>query len=388
MNIRVIALTIAAFVVGLVELIIGGILPQIADDLQVSLADAGLLITAFSLIFAIAGPILLTLTSKFERKKLMIASLIIFLIGTIVACIAPNYLTLLIARIINATSGSLVIVLALTLCVKVVPPQYLSRAIGIVSMGISSSIVIGIPIGVVISDLWSWRIIFVIASILTVIAIFIISAFMSPVPAGKVITLAEQLRAIKKVKIASAHTMMILAMGGHYIFYAYLTPYLEQFYGLTAGQVSIVYFIFGFSAIAGGYMGGYLSDKINPKKALLSVLITFAITLFIISLTRDNFYLFIPLLVIWGVMSWAISPPQQAYLIQTSPETSDIQQSIHNSALQLGIAGGSAVGGMIISATEEVIYNTWASCIFMVIAFTLALFSISRPNEQLKAQTA
>lgn len=382
MNIRVIALTIAAFVVGLVELIIGGILPQISNDLNISISTAGLLITVFSLIFAIAGPLLLTATSKIERKKLLLLSLSVFFIGTIIAFLAPNYYVLMLARIVNAASGSLVIVLALTLSVKVVPQKFQARAIGFVSMGISSSIVIGIPIGVLISDFWSWRIIFLIASILTIIAFFIIVACIDKVPAGKVITIREQFQAIKHIKIASAHTMMIFAIGGHYLFYAYLTPYLEQYYGLSASQTSIIYFIFGFSAIAGGFIGGILSDKINPRRAVIAIVATFLVTLLCISLSRENFYIFIPLLIIWGIMSWAVSPPQQAYLIQTSPETGDIQQSIHNSALQLGIAGGSALGGFLIKLTDEVTTNTWASCIVMAIALALAIFSITRPTAQ------
>ncbi|URN96387.1 MAG: MFS transporter [Candidatus Pristimantibacillus lignocellulolyticus] len=382
MNIKVIALTIAAFVVGLVELIIGGILPQISEDLNVSISSAGLLITVFSLVFAIAGPLLLSATSKIERKKLLLISLTIFFVGTMIAFLAPNYFILLIARIVNAASGSLVIVLALTLSIKVVSENYRARAIGFVSMGISSSIVIGIPVGVLISDFWSWRIIFLIASILTVIAFFIIVLFIEKVPGGKVITIREQFLAIKQIKIASGHLMMMFAIGGHYLFYAYLTPYVQQYYGLNASQVSMIYFVFGFSAIAGGFLGGILSDKINPRRAVVTIVATFLVTLLLISLTRDNFYLFIPLLIIWGIMSWAVSPPQQAYLIQTSPKTGDIQQSIHNSALQFGIAGGSALGGFLIDFTDDVTTNSWAACFVMAIALGLAIFSTTRPVPQ------
>lgn len=380
MNIKVIALTISAFVVGLIELIIGGILPQIADDLHISIAKAGFLITVFSLIFALAGPLLLSLTSKYERKKLMLISLIVFLGGTLLSFWGANYEVLMLARIINAASGSLIVVLALTLSVKVVPERYMARAIGFVSMGISSSIVIGIPLGVLISDYWDWRIIFLFASILTVIAFFIIVFFIDAVPAGKTITIRDQLRAIKRIKILSAHGMMIFALGGHYVFYAYLSPYLQQFYGMGAKQISMMYFIFGFSAIAGGYLGGMLSDKLNPRKAIIAVVTTFLLTLLTISFTRDSFAMFTVLLVLWGVMSWAVSPPEQAYLIETDPATADIQQSIHNSALQIGIAAGSAIGGLIIKNTNDVANTTWAAALLMVIALGLALFSITRKN--------
>src|SRR5699024_1453644 len=105
MDKRVYLLTIVSFIVGMVELIIGGILDLVAFDLEVSLGKAGLLITVFSLVFAIAAPILLVLTAKMERKQLTLLSLMIFLIGNIIVIISPNYSILLIARIISAVSG-------------------------------------------------------------------------------------------------------------------------------------------------------------------------------------------------------------------------------------------------------------------------------------------
>lgn len=373
MNIRVVALTIAAFVVGLVELIIGGILPQIANDLNITIAHAGFLITVFSIVFAISGPLLLTATSKFERKKLLLIALIFFFIGTLISFWGPNYFVLMLSRVVSAASGSLIIVLALTLSVKVV-----ARAIGLVSMGISSAIVIGIPIGVIISDLWSWRIVFLIAAILTIFSFIVIMLYIERTPADRIITLKEQWRAVKQIKIASAHIMMMLAIGGHYIIYAYLTPYLEQFFNLNAAAISAIYFVFGFSAIAGGYVGGLLADKINPRRAIIVIISTFFVTLICISLTQNSFYIFIPLMILWGCMSWAISPPQQAYLIATDPKTGDIQQSIHNSALQVGIAGGSAIGGLLINYTNSAAVNTWVASGVMLIALCLAIFSITR----------
>ncbi|MCM3634047.1 MULTISPECIES: MFS transporter [Paenibacillus] len=378
MNIKVIALTISAFVVGLVELIIGGILPQIADDLNITIAKAGMLITIFSLVYAVTGPLLLTLTSRIERKKLMLGSLVIFFIGTLLAFWGSSYMMLVAARVINAASGSLIVVLALTMSVKVVPERFIARAIGFVSMGISSSIVIGIPVGVLISDYWNWRIVFLFAALLTLFAFIIIVAFIDPVAPGKTISLRDQFRAIKRVKIWSAHCMLMFAIGGHYVFYAYLSPYLTQYYQLSAQMISVIYFIFGFSAIAGGYVGGLLSDRLNPRKAIVAIVFTFLLTLITISVTRDSFAMFIIMLVLWGMMSWAVSPPEQAYLIETEPETADIQQSLHNSALQLGIAAGSGLGGYLIKTTNDVAVTSWAAAIMMAISLGFALFSITR----------
>ncbi|TGV12680.1 MFS transporter, partial [Mesorhizobium sp. M00.F.Ca.ET.186.01.1.1] len=95
MNMKVYILAIAAFVVGTVELIIGGILDIIAEDLQVSISTAGWLITMFSIIFALSAPILLTVTAKAERKSLYVWALVVFLLGNVISFLSPTYFVLM-----------------------------------------------------------------------------------------------------------------------------------------------------------------------------------------------------------------------------------------------------------------------------------------------------
>ena len=115
MNFKVFILALATIAVGLVELIVGGILPDIAKDFNVSLSSAGQLITIFAFTYAIAGPVLLIFTSKVERKKLYIISLYIFLIGNLLTYFSPSFTFMMIARILTAMSTALVVVLSLTI---------------------------------------------------------------------------------------------------------------------------------------------------------------------------------------------------------------------------------------------------------------------------------
>lgn len=138
MNLKVYILALSTVAVGLVELIVGGILPTIADDFNISLGTAGQLITVFALIYAIAGPVLLVLTSKIERKKLYLATLFIFFIGNIMTYFSPDFTFMMIARVLTATSTALIVVLSLTIAVKVVVPTQQAKALGLIYMGISS----------------------------------------------------------------------------------------------------------------------------------------------------------------------------------------------------------------------------------------------------------
>ena len=139
-------LAIAAFVVGTVELIIGGTLDLVANDLGVSISAAGQLITIFSVVFALSGPVLLALTGSLKEKHCMLGHYQ-FLIGNIISACSVNYGMLMFSRVICAASGSLIIALSVTLASSVVEPHFRARAIGIIFMGISGSLVLGVPLG-------------------------------------------------------------------------------------------------------------------------------------------------------------------------------------------------------------------------------------------------
>lgn len=378
MNLKVLILAISAVAVGLVELIVGGILPTIANDLNISIGTAGQLITVFALIYAVSGPVLLVLTSQFERKKVYLISLFIFFLGNVMTYFSPTFTIMMIARVITAMSTALIVVLSLTIATKVVKPTQQARAVGFVYMGISSSLVLGVPLGILITDMFGWRIIFLCIAALSVGSFILISLFLEEIPGGKAIPLKTQLKAVSSVKMSSAHLATMFMLAGHYALYAYFTPYLETNLHLNSTWVSIAYLVFGVAAVSGGALGGALSDKIGPKKSVLFVIGTFVVALALLPFTTGSIAIFTIVMIIWAMLSWAISPPQQSYLIQTDPETADIQQSFNNSALQVGISLGSAIGGLVIGQGVSVSSLPWIGSIVAVIALLCAILSFSR----------
>lgn len=377
LNFRVYILAIAAFVVGTVELIIGGTLDLVANDLGVSISAAGQLITIFSVVFALSGPVLLAITGQFERKRLYIGALSIFLIGNIISAFSVNYGMLMFSRVVCAASGSLIIALSVTLASSVVEPHFRARAIGIIFMGISGSLVLGVPLGLVLGNAYGWRAPFVLISVLTVIAIACISLFLTKVPPTSVLSIREQIATLKDKKIVSAQLTSFLFLTGHLTLYAYLTPFLKDVMHVEADWISVFYFIFGIAAVLGGGLGGLLADKWGSKKSIISIIIVFACAIFILPMMTFSFPLFIIMMGLWSMLSWAISPAQQNYLIEIAPESAGIQQSLNNSALHLGIALGSTVGGVVIEKSS-VIYNAWVGGGFIILALLCAIFSITR----------
>lgn len=378
MNFRVLALTACTFVAGMVELVVGGVLPVIAEDLEISVSKAGQLITVFAFVFALSGPILLALTANVERKKLFLWTLLTFFLGNMLAFISPNFALLMVSRVFCAMSAALITVLSLTVVTKIVTKEYLARSLGLVFMGVSGSVVLGVPLGVLLTDAWGWRAPFLLIACLTLVSMSIIYLFLEPIRPDKGIPLSKQLAALRDDKLISAHLVTLLFLAGHFVLYAYFTPFLQVMLNLDALWISMVYFVYGASAVSGGGFGGWLADKWGVNKSILFIVASFALLLFLLPLSTVNLPLFLLAMMIWGMFSWALSPVQQSYLVQSAPESAGIQQSFNTTALHLGIALGSAIGSLVVTH-YPLSYNAWFGALLVVGALGCAVFSLSRP---------
>ncbi|WP_405098997.1 MFS transporter [Oceanobacillus sp. FSL H7-0719] len=377
MDKRVYFLMTVSFVVGMVELIIGGILDLIAIDLNISLGLAGMLITIFSLTFGISAPILLVLTAKMERKRLMLLALSVFLFGNILAVFSPAYSILFIGRIISAASGSILIILCIVMAANIVEPKYRGRAIGIVSMGVSGSLVLGVPIGLSLGNLFGWRAPFIMIVILTAISMIGVYIFMDRVAPRPVSSIKEQIQSLKNKKILFAHLTIFTLLSGHAVLYAYLTPYVKTTMGMSESALSIVYLLFGIAAVSGGAIGGTFADKFGTARVMLIFIAIFAITIFLIPSATAFMPVFMLALIVWGMMSWSVSPPMQSYLMTAAPDTADMQISISNSALHFGIAFGSFIGGIVVDQAS-VALNPYIGGIFVILSLGTMLISMKQ----------
>ncbi|ALC82958.1 MULTISPECIES: MFS transporter [Bacillus] len=379
MDKRILILAFASFVVGTVELVIGGILDMIATDLQVPVGIVGQLVTVYSLVFAFGSPVLIALTSKVERRKLLIIAMLVFFTGNMISMLSPNFTILLITRVILAASCSLVVVLSITLAANVVAPELRGRAIGIIFMGISASLVLGVPLGTLIGEQWGWRTTFALVAALTLIVLLCIVRFLPKVAPQPTISLREQLRTLKNPKIVSAHAISILQMTGQFTIYAYITPFLHDTMNLSTSMISFILLVYGLAGIAGGWIGGLASDKLGARKTIFITLLLHATAILLLPLATISLISLLIVVVVWCTFNMAPSPAIQSYLIKSAPESTDIQLSFNTSSLHIGVALGSAIGGLIVNQYPVTI-NAWVGGFIVILAFFSAAYSFTRKS--------
>lgn len=345
MNYRIYLLAVVAFMSGFDENLMIGLLSPVAESLKVSIAAAGQLTTIFSLTFGIAAPILVVLCAGWERRRLLLLALFIYFVANLLGGIAPNYTVLFVARIIQAASCALICMLATTIATRLVPIDKRGRALGTVVMGISASLVLGIPAGIWIG---SWRLSFILVAIIALVLLGCVRYCIPPLAATGALPLRAYLAYCRRPTLFFAQLATLLAMASYFALFGYLTPYLGIRFGLNAETIALSYMVLGIAGIVGSYFGGWLADLLGPIRALCAVYAVFMLAAITVFIAQADLHILAFGLLIWTLTVWAMGPIVQNYLILRAPDRVDVSIGFNISSIQLGIALGLGLGGVVI----------------------------------------
>lgn len=371
-TLKIYILASVSFLVGTSQYIVSGILDTIANSLDITLATAGQLMTIFSLVYAIFTPILIGITSSIDRRKLMIFSLSLFVIGNILAFILPGYQLFVVARVVMALGAGMVVVTALTIATKIAPEGKQGSSIAIVMMGLSSSLIIGVPIGRIISSLLGWRVIFGVIALLGILAMILIRASIPLIQGDKPVPLVQQLALLKKWRITIGLAITFFWLGGYSIAYTYLSPYLLNVSGIEEKHLNGVLLIFGIASLLGSKFGGFSTDRWGVQKTLLGGMALHIVMLILLSLVTNSYIRVSIILILWSFAAWSSGPTQQYNLATIEPESSGILLGLNQSVMQLAMAAGAGIGGVFV---EKVSLSsvTWIGALGVTIAIGVAL---------------
>ncbi|MFX3636017.1 MAG: MFS transporter [Candidatus Pristimantibacillus sp.] len=369
-------LAIISFLVGTSEFVIAGILDMLASDTGVSLAAAGQLITVYSLAYAIGTPILIALTAKMDRRKLMLLSLGLFFVGNLITVTSTGYGILIGARIILALSTGVFMVVALTVAAKISQPGKQGSAIAKVLLGFNLALILGVPLGRIIAGSYDWKIIFTGIGVLSLIAMLVLLLAVPKTEGEAPVPIREQLALLKSPRISVALSISFFWILGYMILYTYITPFLLDMTGMSERMVSIGLFAFGLASLIGSQIGGYGVDKWGIPRTMIGGLLLHAGILFLLAAFSHSTMFVLPLLMLWSLFAWSTGPVQQVYLLGMAPQASGIILSLNNSIVQLGMAIGAVIGGVIVENISLTAAG-WFGGIGVALGLIPAIYSLS-----------
>ncbi|MGO4350096.1 MFS transporter [Paenibacillus sp. MCAF9] len=382
---KIYMLAIISFLVGTSEFIIAGILDKVAGDIGVSVSAAGQLITVFSLAYAIGTPILMAVTARVERRQLLLYSLGVFAIGNLIAVALPGFEFLIVSRVVLALSTGVFVVTALTVASKLAPVDKQGSAIATLVMGFSTALIVGVPLGRVVASAYDWHLIFGAIGLLGLLAMLLILFTIPKTDGEEPVPLRSQLALLKQPKIVTALTVTFLWIGGYSIVYTYISPFLLSVTKLSEQGVSIGLFAFGIASLIGSKFGGYSTDKWGAPRTLVSGMLFHTIALVLLSLAGQSPVIVFPLLMIWAFTAWSSGPTQQYHLMSLAPEASGIMLSLNSSVLQLGMAAGAGLGGVVVEQVSLTSIS-WIGATGVILAAATAAtsFGFSRARSRRK----
>lgn len=374
---RIWLLALATFVTGMAENITVGILPSLADDLAVPLGIAGQLTTVFSLSFALAAPFSALMTTRFPLRRLLCICLALFALCNLAAALAPGYNALLLARIGMAATSALTCLTCTLMATRMVPEALRGRAIGVIFMGICSSLVLGVPAGMLLCDVLGWRGVFTGLSLLALAVLLMAWRGLEQLRSSERIALGSYLRHLGNGRLLAAQGVSLLMIAGHFSVFAYLAPYALQVADIPARWLAALFAAFGIAGVSGGYVGGWMADRLGASKSIALAPLLYLVSLLMLPLSVGTPWLFLPIMMLWGGLSWTTSPVVQNYLASRGPDTFPAGMSLNMSAMHLGVGLGSAIGGVVIG-TATLSATPWAGVALTAMAAVLALCS-ARP---------
>ncbi|MET9320323.1 Cmx/CmrA family chloramphenicol efflux MFS transporter [Streptomyces sp. NPDC003038] len=373
MPVAVYILGLSVFALGTSEFMLSGLLPPIADDMGVTIPQAGLLISAFAIGMVVGAPLLAVATLRLPRRTTLISLISLFGLGQVAGALAPSYELLFASRVISALACAGFWAVGAAVAIAMVEQNQRARAMAVMIGGLSIANVLGVPAGAFLGEHLGWRSAFWSVGAASAIALIGILALIRkiPLPAEKP-SLGRELRIYRDRQVWLSIVITALAAGGVFCAFSYLSPLLTDVAGLDSHWVPWILGLFGIGALAGTTLGGRVADA-----HLFGVMIwgITASTVFLaaLALLAPVQIAAIALSFLIGFSAFFTAPALNARMFNVAGAAPTLAGATTTAAFNLGNTGGPWLGGAVIDAGLGFSATAWAGAAMTVTAIALAV---------------
>jgi DHA1 family inner membrane transport protein len=369
------ALAIGAFGIGTTEFVVLGMLPEIADDLGVSVSAVGLLISAYALGVVIGAPTLTALGVRFTPRQTLVGLMVVFVVGNALSAVAPGYTTLAIARVITALAHGSFFGVGAVAARRLVPREKATRAISLMITGLTLANVIGVPLGTFVAQHASWRLVLGAVAVVGLVTIAGLLAWM-PAVAGEPTDLRSELGAFRRRQVWLVLGLTVVGFAALFSVYSYVSPILTELGGIPEAWVTPVLALFGIGTTVGTLAGGRLGDRFGFSFVAVGM-VTVAAVLSAFALLARTPAAAVVLLMLFGAVAFAIGPVVQNRVIDAARVPGgSLVAGANQAAFNLANATGAALGAGVLSAGWGYTAPIWVGAVLALAGAGVALLAV------------
>lgn len=350
MPLALLALAIGGFGIGLTEFVIAGLLPEVATDFGVDEATAGWLISGYALSVAVGAVGLTAAVTRFNRKHVLTALMLLFIAGNLVSALASTYEVMLLGRILAALTHGAFFGIGSVVAANLVAPDKRAGAIALMFAGLTSANVLGVPLGTLLGQQLGWRSTFWAITAIGVVALIGMATLVPSQPVDRDgAGLRGELGAFRSGQVWLSLTVTMLGFGGMFGAFTYIAYTLTEVSGFDSASVPWLLILFGGGLFAGNWLGGRAADR-SVSRTLQVVLVGLTLVLAAFALTAGSQPLTLVALVLMGGFGFATVPGLQMRIMQHAGTAPTLASGSNIAAFNVGNALGAWLGGLTIMA--------------------------------------
>lgn len=378
------ALTAGAFGIGVTEFVIMGLLIDVSKDLGVSISAAGLLISGYALGVVIGAPILGAISGKWSKKTLLMALMVVFTIGNLACAIAPDYWTLMAARVLTAFAHASFFGVGSVVATSLVAPNKKASAIAIMFTGLTVANILGVPFGTWLGQAYGWRSTFWAVTLIGIAALAVIALL---VPKDKASDAQEEgsqgvAAVLGRRSVILGLLTTVLSWVGVFAGFTYIAPILTKITGFSAAAVSPILLVFGGGLVVGNLFGGWLADR-HLMPTIIGSLIALSVVLLAMTATIHQPVLAVISIALFGAAAFAtVAPLQMWVLAKAEGAGQGLASSFNIAAFNLGNAIGAWLGGTVIDHGPGLGGVTFIAGLVPIAALAVALIAIRLDRKE------
>ncbi|WP_223623897.1 MFS transporter [Microbacterium sp. EST19A] len=372
-----------AFVMGCAEMLVVGMIDLIADDLSVSIAAAGALVTANALGLAIGGPLLTFATTRLDRRHVLLATASVFLVANLLPALVADYPVFLVARVVIGAAQGLFIAAAMVTATSIVPPERTGRAMSVVISGFATSSALGLPLGTLLGQAVGWRGSFVAVVIVAAIVLVLLVFVLPSVPTDAGSGALGQARHAFAPRVLAVLSVSFLTFAGMLAAITYLVPFLDEVTGLSGPLVTVYLLVYGVSTTVGSALGGRFADA-NASRMLIIGAIGVLLSLSVLLAFGGNAWIAGLAVLGIGMLGMGTAPSIQHRVVSLAGPGAPLAASLPASAVNVGIAFGSFAGGLALDRSGPgfaVFTGMGIAVIAIVVAWATSFLKAPAPRE-------